>query len=1074
MPRHLPVSSAHIAVVVAVAGIGAQASAADISTPITTPVKTSTANSGAPDAITITAQGSVKPASGQAVTIDSNHSVTNQGAIAISNSNGSAGIVANTGTSGDIVNSGTITIDETYTPTDTDNDGDLDGPFATGSNRFGIRTDGVHTGKITNSGTITVEGNSSAGIWLGGAQNGNFTQDGKIEVTGDNSVGVHVGDITGNVRLAGTVTATGQGSNAAHFTGDVDGAMVVQGAISSTGYRYPTPPANTSKLDADDLLQGGSALVVEGNVTGGIVLAVPPRDNSATDNDEDKDGIEDAKEGSAAITTLGAAPAFIIGHTSDAIAIGPVAGSGDNFGLLIEGTVAGHGVYSGVDGNGLLIGGRGGAVTIANGIGISGGVAATSNGANATAVRLGAGASTPELRNSGTIAAAGGGTATSRSTAVQVDAGASLGTIRNSGTIKATAGGAAGTATAILDASGSVTLIENSGAILASGAAADSGRNVAIDLSANTSGVTVKQTQVASGIVAPSITGDVRFGSGSDVFEIADGTVKGTVGFGEGDNTLGLLGDGVLTGKVVFGTGNDAMSLGGTSAYSGVVDFGGGADSLTVGGSALFAGSLVNSSGLAVNVTGGALDIAAPATVGSLNVGAGGTLVATLDKAAGQGTHYTVGGTASFASGSNLLLRLGSTQDVEGRYVIVEAGTLEGASGITTKTELLPYMFKGTVATDAGADKLAVDIVRRTTTELGLNRSQSAAYDAVYAALAKDDDIESVFLGITNGDGFRSAVRQMLPDHAGGAFASVSLGSRTFARQVSDPQGPTYKVGGLDIILHSAGWTTDKDEGNTAAYDLGGFGFAAAAETETGVGTFGAQLTWLWNEYTSDNIDNKVLSDTYELSAYWRGKFGPVSTWARGSYGLVDFSGRRTFSGQGAGKAVQLTSNREWGGTLVTFAGGASFEGGGKAFFFRPGVSFDYTRLKEDAYTDTGGGKGLDLSVDERVSDEFAVNGGLTLGMDLKGTGRRDNSWFRVEGEGGWREVVGGALGETVARFEGGTAFTLLPDQLESGWFAKLRALGGDQDFQMSGEVGAEDRQGGTAFTLRGTLRLGF
>ena len=136
----------------AVLALAAPAAAENISTAVTQPVRTSTIKSGGPDAITITSSGSVKPASGTAVTMDSNHAVTNQGAIAITNSDGAIGILAQAGTSGDIVNSGTITIDESYSPSDTDNDGDIDGPYALGTNRSGIRTAGGHTGKIVNSG----------------------------------------------------------------------------------------------------------------------------------------------------------------------------------------------------------------------------------------------------------------------------------------------------------------------------------------------------------------------------------------------------------------------------------------------------------------------------------------------------------------------------------------------------------------------------------------------------------------------------------------------------------------------------------------------------------------------------------------------------------------------------------------------------------------------------------------------------------------------------------------------------------------------------------------------------------
>jgi len=1066
MLRYLLASTAALAIV-------APAAAETITTKVTTPLKTSTAKAGAPDAITVTSTGSVVPAGGTAITMDSNHSVTNQGALTVSNANNAAGIVALAGTSGDITNSGTISIDEPYTATDGDNDGDLDGPFALGSGRVGIRTDGAHTGKVVNSGTITVEGNDSAGIRLGGPLTGALTHDGKTTVLGDRSVGVQAGDISGAVRLAGTVQAQGKDAVGARFSGDVGGAMVVQGAIASTGYRYTTVPSNTSKLDADDLLQGGSALVVEGNVAGGIVLAIPPKDDSSTNNDEDGDGIEDSKEGSAQVTTYGAAPAMVIGATDRDIAIGPVAGTATQHGLQIDGGVMGNGLYSGVEANGLLIGGRGGAVSIANGISVAGSVTSTSNGASSTALRLGAGATVPLLHVSGKVEATGGNAAAAYTTAVQIDQGGSLATLRNSGSIKATAAGATGNATAILDKSGTLALIENSGAIVAAGPAADSGRLVAIDLSANTAGATVRQTQVGSGFTAPSIVGDVRFGSGNDVLELADGTLKGNVQFGAGANRLALSGDAAQLGKTVFGAGNDTMTLAGTSVYSGTIDFGGGSDTLTLAGTSVLSGKLTNSSGLALGVTGGTLDLSGPINLASLSIGASGVVAVTLDKTAGAGTFYNVAGTASFASGATLALQLADVTNAEGRYTILQAGTLEGAAGIKTTTETIPFMFKASVATGVPANTLAVDVARRTTQELGLNASQTTAYNAVFAAIGADDEIEQVFLGITEGAVFRNSVRQMLPDHAGGAFEGVSLGTRAFAAQAFEPVGPTYSLGGLDILITAAGWTTDKDEGATAAYDLGGFGFGASGEIDTGIGSFGGSLNWFWNDYDNGSDQNRVLSDTYELAAYWRGKWGGLSAFARGSAGMVDFSGRRTFNGEIGDKAIQRNVISKWSGTMITASGGLSWEGGGRHLFFRPTVSFDYLKLDEDGYTDKEGG-GLNLEVEDRKSDEFAVNGGLALGVDFTGTGRGDRNWFRIEGEGGWRELVGGALGSTTAKFANGTPFTLDPEQVESGWYARLRTRGGSSNYEIGGEIGAEDRHGGTAFSLRGTVRMGF
>ena len=144
-----------------------------------------------------------------------------------------------------------------------------------------------------------------------------------------------------------------------------------------------------------------------------------------------------------------------------------------------------------MQGRGLYIGGLGGKVTIAGGIGISGTVSAASNNVSATALRLGAGATTPLLHVTGTVQASGSSVANTIATAVAIDENAVLPGIRNAGTIKATAAGENGTAIAILDMSNSVSLIENSGAISATGAKADSGRNVALELSDSTINVTV-------------------------------------------------------------------------------------------------------------------------------------------------------------------------------------------------------------------------------------------------------------------------------------------------------------------------------------------------------------------------------------------------------------------------------------------------------------------------------------------------------------------------------------------------------------------------------------------------------
>ncbi|MGN6818782.1 MAG: autotransporter outer membrane beta-barrel domain-containing protein, partial [Sphingomonas sp.] len=940
-----------------------------ISTAVTTPVKTSTANSGTPSDVSITSAGSVTVTSGTAVTIDSNNAVSNAGTIQITNADNATGIGTLAGVTGSINNTGKIIVDETYTPTDTDNDGDLDGPFASGTGRAGIRTGGAFTGSITNASgaSITVEGNNSYGILLGGPLNGNLSTDGTITVTGNNSAGIKTGDINGNARVAGTITATGGNASAVLINGNVSGALTLQGTISSTGYRYTTAPADPSKLDADDLLQGGPAVSITGNVAGGVILAIPPT-TSTTDPDVDKDGIPDASEGSAVITSYGSAAALQIGASGNSVTLGPVANTA-GYGLIINGSATGNGVYAGVDANGVVIGGQGGAVTVTNGMQSTGTIAATSNTANATALRIGSGATVPTIVNSGIVSAGGASTAGQLSQGIVVDAGANVTSIRNTGSIKATASGTAAGATAIIDKSGSVTLVENGGAISASGADTTSTRNVAVDLSANTSGATVRQIVVASG-TAPTIAGDVRFGSGNDTLDLGDGTMTGNATFGAGNNLLTMSGDATMTGNATFGAGNDAMTLAGTSVYTGAADFGGGSDTLTIGGTSSFAGTLTNASGLAVTVNGGSFTNTGttPVSIASLAVTGGGTLGVTVNTTTNTATQYNVSGNASFDANSKLAIKLTGLVAGSGHYVVVNAGSITGASNLTASSIALPYMYKSSISTTGPANQIAIDIGAKTTTELGLNRSGSAAYNAIYAALSQDSKVGNSFLNITDATTFQTAIRQMLPDHAGGTFAAVSAGSRAIGRMLTDGGAPYVDKGKWGYWIEEVAYGGSKGFLNTASYDINGWGTAGGAEYKTKMGNFGLSLAYLHGNDDDNGTDNTVASDQYEVAGYWRAEFGGLRPFARVSAARVDFSSTRTFTGNdGTSTAVELSNSSKWKGNMVSATGGASYEGAVGHLTFRPILSVDYYRLAEDAHTETGGGKAFDLSIDKRT-----------------------------------------------------------------------------------------------------------
>ena len=84
------------------------------------------------------------------------------------------------------------------------------------------------------------------------------------------------------------------------------------------------------------------------------------------------------------------------------------------------------------------------------------------------------------------------------------------------------------------------------------------------------------------------------------------------------------------------------------------------------------------------------------------------------------------------------------------------------------------------------------------------------------------------------------------------------------------------------------------------------------------------------------------------------------------------------------------------------------------------------------------------------------------------------DGYFRFEAEAGRRQIVRGSLGKTSASFTGGETFVLTPEERQSGWVGRARAIGGDSSFRIAGEVGAEEREDKVGISARASIALGF
>jgi hypothetical protein len=1033
-----------------------------ISTATTTPVRTSTGGN-----ITITADGSIVPTtSGAAVTIDSNNTVSSAGKITFNGVNNAVGIVANGGLTSSITNSGTITIDETYTRTDTNGDTVLDGPYAQGNNRYAIRIDGTtpFTGAINNTGAITVRGNDSAAIYATAPIVGNVTANtGAISVTGNNTYGIRLGAVNGNIALSSAVGMLGGNATGVALTGDVAGQVVVHGSISTTGYSSTTLPTDVTKLTAENLQQSGSAMVIGGSVSGGVLIAAAPTDTTNTTADVDKDGIADATQQTASLTTYGSAPALAIGSATAPITLGTF--TGNTNGLIVNGKIAGIGVYSGVSATGAQIGGLGAPVIINGGIAVGGQIAGSANGATAYGLRLAAGASTPQLTVSGSVGAGGSATSGSASYGVVIENGASLPTIVNSGTISAQTTATQGDAKAILDNSGTLKSVVNNGSIIAAATSGSDANQRAIDVTSNTTGFTYTQALATSTqTTTPALAGGVFTGSGNDTFTASAGVIQSVIDLGAGNDTIAISGNVIASIDARLGDGNDSITLSGTSAASGKIDFGTGNDTLTINSGATFAGVFANGdragSNIAVALNGGNLrfNTTDTNTMTTLNA-AGGTLGVVIDPAKNTGTLVNVTGATTISAPTTLAVGVTSFGTTTNPITVLRSGTLTGSNNLTLSIDSLPYLLKGNLVASDSAGTVGVAIQRKTATDLQFRRSEAAAYDAVFAAIQGNSTLSSTFLGLTDRDSTLLRYREMLPDHQGGVFDVLTQGARTLAP--TENVTPWAQVGRVNLWVQQALWDAHQDGNDTPGNGGNGWGLTGGGDVPVGENSrIGLSIGYIHGD-VRDSGDNEVSANQFGGGVHWYSTFGALKFAAYGSAGYVRLSEQRSLSALTPGATAIFTSKGKWNGINAAAGAKVSYEKAMGTFYLRPSAQLSYNRLSEKAHTESGGGTGFDLSIGKRTSSEAAATGLLAAGLRFGDLSNPDAATFRIELEGGRRQIIDSKLDGTKARFANGNEFTLLPEDRKSGWIGGANASLGSSAFRFIASGVVETRSNG-------------
>jgi len=1047
----------------------------------TTNVSTSTegANNTSTD-VTVTSSGTVTVTTGAGVTLDSDNAVVNDGTISTDAASNTTGILVSGSRTGSVTNNGTISLTETPTSIIATN-----GDIAAGTGRVGILISGASpfTGNIENAsaGNINIRGQNSAGIRLeqGSSITGDIIQGGGLTIFGKDNIGVDVaGNVIGNLAVNGVVSVVGGNAQAVNVGGDISGSITTTSRVTTTGYvgtngaGITSRPASATRaivLADGSIRQAASAYQINGNVGQGIHFA------------------QTVDETSGAVTAIpsvnmsGSAPAILIDGNGTPIAIGRVGQITDpndadfdaelQYAFVNQGNLITDGLFDDLDAttfslsDASLEDGLNNSGTMSANVyrsGVDPAATAATHDSHARVIVIGGGGIAQRINNSGSILARGfeaGDTAFADLdnpqaanlllvTAIDIDAGGSLSSITNLGTISAVITTRRGEAVAVRDASGTLIELNNSGILSTAGLSIDpTGANqedhvlIAIDVSANTTGFTLNQTLFDDPDVeddaAPILRGDVLLGSGDDVLNIASGTV---------------------TGDISFGNGADRLTLAGSSTVTGIIDDTDGNLEILV----------TDNSRLAIT---GPDDI----NVTSFEIDGTSTYSPFINPDNGDVSVLTASGAATFQDGAVIDPRLSTVLDNPSTsFTIVNAGTLAVNGDINAlRGTNSPFLYNTSFARDPNdPNALVMTLDLRSTTELGLDIQQAAAFTSAFEALQTTDTLGNAFVGLTDQTNFNAAYNQLLPEFAAAArqfvLANVDGSVGAVGSHLNNARKSQDERGGLWI--EEFAYFADRElAGLSEQYR--GYGFGITGGIDTAFGPFhtvginaGFGTTEIEDVLGVDEPLDILSLQGGVYAGYEAGNFG-LDLYAGGGYDDFE-SNRKVQIG-----SFSETSRGNWSATHYNASATAGYDVNFGKYYMRPSASFTYLNMSEKEYTEEGAAS-IALAIDKRTSSIGTASAMLDFGARFEGA----RSWWSPSIRVGYRNNVIDDRVVTTGRFVGGTTpFTIEnTDFPGTGMVLGVTFAMGSKYAAFSLDYDAEYRDGFNRHTARLVLRLLF
>ncbi len=955
---------------------------------------------------------------------------------------------------------------------------------AIGDNARGVNINNTIDGNYRQRGDIDVRGEGGVGIDLDGAITGSLLIESLVNATGYSTAptpqrGVDESELTADESNA-NANERRRGGSAIDVAANVSGGILINGSLNTIQTPSETQAlADIAEARTDDdgnlvditaqktlpfhfdANRASGRVTTYGEASGEAALKISSTISSLTgstletflDTTNDDGEAVPEEDTDPQLDVYDSTREFFYSH-----------------GLMNRGTIAANSWYDGFKADAVRV--EAGA-TIHGGIYNSGSISATAYNGDATALGLNAGALNDGLRsdssillNEGTISASvsthtGSDSTKTKSsntaTAIVLADGVAPagGLILNRGTIFAssnhiTAATDDAAATSVLgehaialDVSAVTSALHitqsmrQADALLSSGANSNTnpylnGGDLDIDRTGNIgenddgNAINIADGKIDTrDIAAPSITGDIRFGSGANEFRLLAGTMTGDIDFAGGADEL-------FIGNSMEDDANSNDGIEGNeytapiTSFSGTIQNGASSDlTITLGGQTAITAEktrlhFIGQEGRDLNADGDDADVGEDLEgldVASLTLGEKADLRFTISPEFLNGaildvTTLSIGADATISPFITSLPGLDENGDFITRTVklIESSSDLSGLSSSISDSLLEeghPYIYNVSLAVDTTESKHAIkaDFAIKSASELGLNATEASAWPAVISHFRSDETLEALLSLITDGDEFAAYYDQLLPQYGDGTMKQLA----SLSDAATGAVGQHLQIVGAGGRRDGDGWlqqfgdyrkqdsTLETDTVSGTSYGMA-IGYDAPAGFAEALGMY-AQMSFTSVHEKPSLLPNAIVpgrdevkAESFGVGAYMADKIGPVRYELSAAAGSIAFDSLRSVQFNGVSDLLSAA----WDGTSTAASARVIYPILEDDHLLRIEAGRDYFSLKQDDYAER-----TVLSVDRELalrvrggnsdmtSDYIGVRGSLVRG----GGGPSDIVW---------------------------------------------------------------------------------